>query len=122
MGILLSDICILALLARVMGPKTKLVTHRERRIRIITDIFLSIGLPLIFMALSVLWMPYRFDLSKSLGCIMTVVNVWPIWAFYAIWPPILSFIGCLLASRLSTPFLQVLPRSDIVPQPMSATD
>lgn len=103
MGILMSDICILALLARVMGPKTKLVTHRERRIRNIIDCVLSIGVPLVLMALSVLWMPYRFDLSKNLGCIMTVVNVWPIWAFYAIWPTILSFVGCLLAGE-SHPF------------------
>lgn len=100
-GILVSDICILALLARVMAPAPKLVTHRERRIRNIVDYSLSIGFPLLMMAFSVLWMPYRFDMAQNLGCLPAFVNVWPLWVFYALWPLIFSLVGCLLAGKVS---------------------
>jgi pheromone a factor receptor len=100
LGILASDICILLLLARVVSPSAKLVTHAARRRRALLDYLFCFGFPALVIATHVIYQPYRFGLAVTTGCLVTLVNTWPTWICYFIWAPLLSFAGCLLACKL----------------------
>jgi|ERR1711939_237254 len=97
LGILASDISILMLLARVVGPGARMVSERDRRRRAIIDYAFCFGFPTFVIATHIIYQPFRFGIAKTVGCLLTLVQTWPTWVCFLIWNPLLSFIGCLLA-------------------------
>lgn len=96
-GMLTSDIAILLLLSRVVGPEAKLVSHKERTRRAVLDYALCFGFPALIMATHIVYQPFRTGITTATGCLLIVVNTWAAWVCFLIWQPLLSFVGCMLA-------------------------
>lgn len=100
MGRVAAVFCIARFLADIVSPRATAITRTDRRKRAVYDYTVSFGVPAIAMACSALYQPYRYRITRGVGCGVPVVSCWPVLSLRVIWPPVFA-IGGMLYSRES---------------------
>lgn len=94
-----SALCIVRFLALVISPSATVLTPKDITKRKIFDYGLSFGLPLLAMAMHVVFQPTRYAVSQITGCIGTAVHTWPFYFVYVLWIPLLFFAAAITSSK-----------------------
>ncbi|KAK9894799.1 fungal pheromone STE3G-protein-coupled receptor [Cystobasidium minutum MCA 4210] len=97
LGLLASNVCIARFLARVVNPRARVITARDRRNRAIFDYCFSFGVPVFVMATHIIYQPVRYAIQKTLGCMFTLTVNWPSIFLHLIWSPILALVSAIYA-------------------------
>ncbi|POY70136.1 hypothetical protein BMF94_6857 [Rhodotorula taiwanensis] len=102
--------CIARFLADIVSPRATAITRSDRRKRALYDYTVSFGVPAIAMACSALYQPYRYRITRGVGCGVPVVSCWPVLSLRVIWPPVFAIGGMLYS--LYTVYRLLLHRRD----------
>ncbi|KAG1751804.1 putative fungal pheromone GPCR, STE3-type [Suillus lakei] len=91
-GIPASALCISRRLYTIAVIKTASPTHEDKRRAVIIDLSISIGIPVVVMALHYIVQGHRFDILEDVGCWPATYNVIPAYFLVYMWP---SLLGCI---------------------------
>ncbi|TDL19573.1 pheromone receptor [Rickenella mellea] len=68
--------------------------QKEKTKYIVQDLFISLGLPLLVMALAYIVQGHRYDIYEDIGCTATpIYNVWPAYPLYTVWPLVIGVVS-----------------------------
>lgn len=88
-------------LASVASPHTRLITQQARRTRIIQEIILCAGCPVLFCPLLLIIQGHRFNIVESMGCVMAEFLSWPSVIIRCIVPVSISILSLIYACKLA---------------------
>ncbi|KAG1789909.1 pheromone A receptor-domain-containing protein [Suillus variegatus] len=91
-GIPASALCISRRLYSIAVMKTGLATYQDKWRVVMIDLSISIGIPVIVMALHYVVQGHRFDILEDVGCWPAIYNVIPAYFLIYMWP---SLLGCI---------------------------
>ncbi|KAG2029757.1 pheromone A receptor-domain-containing protein [Suillus americanus] len=91
-GIPASALCISRRLYTIAVIKNALATREDKWRAVIIDLSISIGIPVIVMALHYIVQGHRFDILEDVGCWPATYNVIPAYFLVYMWP---SLLGCI---------------------------
>jgi pheromone a factor receptor len=91
-GVPASALCISRRLYTIAVIKTASPTRQDKWRAVIIDISISIGIPVIVMALHYIVQGHRFDILEDVGCWPATYNVIPAYFLVYMWP---SLLGCI---------------------------
>ncbi|KAG2335733.1 STE3-domain-containing protein [Suillus weaverae] len=91
-GIPASALCISRRLYSIAVIKTASPTRQDKWRAVIIDLSISIGIPVMVMALHYIVQGHRFDILEDIGCWPATYNVIPAYFLVYMWPPLL---GCI---------------------------
>ncbi|KAG1816849.1 pheromone A receptor-domain-containing protein [Suillus subaureus] len=91
-GIPASALCISHRLYTIAVIKTASATREDKWRALIIDLSISIGIPVIVMALHYIVQGHRFDILEDVGCWPATYNVIPAYFLVYMWP---SLLGCI---------------------------
>lgn len=91
-GVPASALCISRRLYTIAVIKTASPTHQDKWRAVIIDLSISIGIPVIVMALHYIVQGHRFDILEDVGCWPAIYNVIPAYFLVYMWP---SLLGCI---------------------------
>ncbi|PIL26113.1 hypothetical protein GSI_11867 [Ganoderma sinense ZZ0214-1] len=91
-GIPASTLCINRRLYNITSVRSVSITHEEKRRTMIVDLCISVGLPVLVMALHYVVQGHRFNILQGVGCLPEIYNTPPAYPLVFMWPPL---IGCV---------------------------
>ncbi|KIM66578.1 hypothetical protein SCLCIDRAFT_1211347 [Scleroderma citrinum Foug A] len=91
-GIPASSLCISRRLYSISRVSTVSITRADKRRTVIVDLCISVGLPVLIMALHYIVQGHRFDILEDLGCYPSIYNTLPAYFLVFMWPVV---IGCI---------------------------
>ena len=96
-----SIICIHRNLARVLDTENTIIqeTRKDRRKRLLLELWLCFGFPVFMMFLHYVVQPNRYNIYAIVGCATNFHNSWPSIVLIYIWPLILCIIATYYASK-----------------------
>ncbi|KAI0799790.1 pheromone A receptor-domain-containing protein [Irpex lacteus] len=96
-GIPASSLCINRRLYKIASIRTVSVTLAEKRHAMQVDVAISLGIPVLVMALHYIVQGHRFNILEDVGCIATVFNTPPAYPLVFMWPVLLGCISFVYA-------------------------
>ncbi|TDL15950.1 STE3-domain-containing protein [Rickenella mellea] len=69
-----------------LAAQIVIIYQKEKRKYIVQKLFISLGFPLLVMALVYIVQDNRYDIFENLGCLIPIYNVWPAYPIFLIWP------------------------------------
>ncbi|CAL1697584.1 unnamed protein product [Somion occarium] len=97
-GIPAASLCINRRLYNIASVRAVTVTRQERRRAIYIDIAISVGLPIVVMALHYIVQGHRFNILEEVGCLPEIFNTPPAYPLVFMWPVLLGCISFVYAS------------------------
>lgn len=87
--------CIMRNLALVLDTEGSYLvpTRAQRRKQLAIDIFLSMGMPIVVMAVHYVVQPSRYYIFQIAGCLTSFDDSWPTIVLVWMWPSVLCLIG-----------------------------
>ncbi|TDL19569.1 putative pheromone receptor STE3.2 [Rickenella mellea] len=67
-----------------LATRITITNQKEKMKFFFQDLFVSLGLPLLFTALAFIVQGNRYDIFEDFGCIIPIYNVWPVYPIYSI--------------------------------------
>ncbi|KAI0341212.1 STE3-domain-containing protein [Trametopsis cervina] len=101
-GIPASSLCINRRLYKIASVRAVSISYEEKRRSVIVDISISIGIPIMVMALHYIVQGHRYNIIEDIGCIATIFNTPPAYPLVYMWPVLLgcvSFVYAFLTLR-----------------------
>ncbi|KAI6030040.1 pheromone A receptor-domain-containing protein [Pisolithus marmoratus] len=101
-GIPAAGLCISRRLYKIAVIKSVTVTREDKRRAVMVDLGMTIGLPLMVMALHYVVQGHRFDILEDAGCWPSIYNTLPAYFLVFMWPTLLgcvSFVFSVLTLR-----------------------
>ncbi|TDL19574.1 STE3-domain-containing protein [Rickenella mellea] len=78
------DLCIQRRL--YLATRIEIANQKEKMKYFIQDLLVSLGLPLLVLALAYIVQGNRYDIFEELGCYIPIYNVWPAYPIFYMWP------------------------------------
>ncbi|KAI6095666.1 pheromone A receptor-domain-containing protein [Pisolithus sp. B1] len=91
-GIPAAGLCISRRLYKIAVIKTVAVTREDKRRSVMVDLGITIGLPVMVMALHYVVQGHRFDILEDVGCWPSIYNTIPAYFLVFMWP---TLLGCV---------------------------
>ncbi|KAI0632782.1 STE3-domain-containing protein [Trametes polyzona] len=91
-GIPASSLCIARRLYKITSVRTVSVTKKEKLRNVYIDVAISIGVPVIVMALHYVVQGHRYNIIENIGCTPDIWNTAPAYPLVFMWPVLL---GCI---------------------------
>ncbi|KAL4070136.1 pheromone A receptor-domain-containing protein [Scleroderma yunnanense] len=91
-GIPSAGLCISRRLYKIAVIKSVSVTREDKRRAMIVDLFITIGIPVVVMALHYVVQGHRFDILEDVGCWPAIYNALPAYFLVFMWP---TLLGCV---------------------------
>ncbi|TDL15948.1 STE3-domain-containing protein [Rickenella mellea] len=88
--------CSLCIQRRLYFITTMRVTSSSEKDKfrmVATDICLCVVFPMISMALTYVPQGNRYDIFEDVGCSVGILNVWPAYPLYTVWPLVMALIS-----------------------------
>nr|AGG68690.2 putative pheromone receptor [Flammulina velutipes] len=96
----LCSLCINRRLYHIATVERVNIVSKDRRREVIGDIFICLGIPLLHVALAIVYQGNRFNIYENYGCTPALYNTWVMLVLHNV-PPILvgcvSFVYCTLS-------------------------
>lgn len=91
-GIPAAGLCISRRLYKIAVVKSVTVTREDKRKAVMVDLGITIGLPVMVMALHYVVQGHRFDILEDVGCWPSIYNTLPAYFLVFMWP---TLLGCV---------------------------
>lgn len=91
-GIPAAGLCISRRLYKIAVIKSVAVTREDKRRAVIVDLAITIGIPVMVMALHYVVQGHRFDILEDVGCWPSIYNTLPAYFLVFMWP---TLLGCV---------------------------
>ncbi|KIN98849.1 hypothetical protein M404DRAFT_156674 [Pisolithus tinctorius Marx 270] len=91
-GIPAAGLCISRRLYKIAVIKSVTVTRDDKRRAVMVDLSITIGLPVMVMALHYVVQGHRFDILEDVGCWPSIYNTLPAYFLVFMWP---TLLGCV---------------------------
>ncbi|KAI0776716.1 pheromone A receptor-domain-containing protein [Trametes elegans] len=105
-GIPASTLCINRRLYAITSVRSVSVTRDDKRRAVIIDLCISIGLPVLVMALHYVVQGHRFNIMEGAGCLPEIYNTPPSYPLVFMWPPLIGCVSFVYAFMTLITFLR----------------
>ncbi|TDL19572.1 STE3-domain-containing protein [Rickenella mellea] len=86
--------CALCIQRRLYLATQIVITNQKEKMKnFIQDLFITLGFPLLVMALVYIVQDHRYDIYEDFGCTTPIYNVWPAYPIYNIWPVAIGLVS-----------------------------
>lgn len=99
-GVTAGSLCLLRRLESIASTRQAMQTPRDKRRRIIIDLLVGIGFPLLLLPLRYVAQGHRMDIIEEIGCSLPLYISLPSIFLYQIWPLVLSLVSLVYAGEL----------------------
>lgn len=97
-GIPAAGLCISRRLYKIAVIKSVAVTREDKRRAVMVDLGITIGLPVMVMALHYIVQGHRFDILQDVGCWPAIYNTLPAYFLVFMWPTLLGCVSFIFSA------------------------
>lgn len=97
-GIPAAGLCISRRLYKIAVIKSVAVTRGDKRRAVMVDLGITIGLPVMVMALHYVVQGHRFDILEDVGCWPSIYNTLPAYFLVFLWPTLLGCVSFIFSA------------------------